>query len=558
LKWSDGNALTAADFKAGMVHDMSPTLCQDDGPYVNPNKSLRGAGCNQSQVFFLSYIVGAQDYLTGSNGAKDISGITAVDPQTLSFQLTQPIGFFLGEMATMASMPIESSALKTYPGNTYPLHYTENVSQSGPFRISAWQDPKNPGVKDPQHATEIVFVPNPHWWGKPVQLQKVIMPLISDLQAQYDLYTSQQGDRADYVTVPPHTYPFVQNLSDFHEVRSLSINFYGLNFADPPFDNLEVRQAFALGINKQSLIDTFFQGSTSPTNHIIPDGILGFNPSLVTPPDASTGSASLTGNQLKAQQLITHVAKGCEQNSSPDWCAYVIGVPGNGATLAPLSTSSLAANRACPKYNVLAAPGKDGALATTQQQVVAWAPSDRQERDLFNQAAVQQWSNILCLNIVSNEAIHQPILAKALINTVYSNPGTGATSPQALYTFGGYIADYPDPQDFTSNLFAPNNGTNGNNAANFGVKAVASNTGLGAELDITTQMNTADAELDPAKRIQMYQQIEQQLVFQVAVIPTDQPKLIYRLQPYVTNFTLPATGYVSDQSWSDVFIVAHN
>ncbi len=554
MLWSDGTPLTAKDFKAGMLHDLDPDLCVKESPFNPVAKSLRKPdSCNQAEVSFLHYIVGTNDYLKGT--AKDITGITVVDDQTLTYHLIQPIGFFPGLMATMASMPVEASAIQQY-GSNYPLHYTENVSQSGPFRISAWQDPKNPAIKDPQHATQIVLEPNPHWWGKPVQLQKVIMPLILDAQSTYARYTAQQStDHVDFVIVPPNNYPFVQSLSDFHESKALAVNYYGINFANAPFDNLEVREALALALNKQSLVDTFFQGANTPTNHIIPEGILGYNPSLVTPPDASKGTASLTGYQSYARQLIAHVADGCVNNTTPDWCPYVIGTRDNGATPTPIT--SLATKQNCPKYNVLATTDKDGTLASSQKQIVAWAPSNRPERDLLNQAAVQQWANVLCLNITSNEAIHQPQTSRQILREGFRNADKGLPTNVGLFTFG-YSADFLDPQDYTSNFFTPANGGNGNNAANFGIKSVTSNTGLNAEIDIVAKMNAADAELDPAKRIQMYQQIEQQLVFQVAVIPLDQPKLIYRLQPYVKNFTYPPTQYVSDQSWSDVFIAAHN
>jgi ABC-type transport system substrate-binding protein len=108
MEWSDGTPLTSADFKAGMKHALDPNLCTEASPMVDPDPANQQA-CpgGQPQSFYLSYIQGAAAYAKGQ--ANDISGIQTPDPQTIVFQLTDPISFVLDDLATAASMPLETS-----------------------------------------------------------------------------------------------------------------------------------------------------------------------------------------------------------------------------------------------------------------------------------------------------------------------------------------------------------------------------------------------------------------------------------------------------------------
>ena len=73
-----------------------------------------------------------------------------------------------------------------------------------------------------------------------------------------------------------------------------------MNYLVKPFDNIHIRQAFALAIDKTAIANSVWQGTVLPTNHIVPQGMPGYNPAL-TGPD---GTQNLTGNIQKAQALF--------------------------------------------------------------------------------------------------------------------------------------------------------------------------------------------------------------------------------------------------------------
>jgi oligopeptide transport system substrate-binding protein len=558
LLWADGTPLTSYDFALGMQHDLDPNLCNTAGPMNPPDPTaLKRNACTggQNQLSYLGYIKGAQAFAsatpnpTTGKPPTTISGIVTTDPQTIQFHLTQPIAFFLQQLTTVASMPIETSVFKQY-GFRYVEHFADPTapSQSGPWIIKRWFDPNNPSVTDPQHATEIQFVPNPHWWGKPLILKEVDMPLISNSNDFYNRYLEGGANKIDYALVPAADYPFAQNLPDFHAVPQLAIEYFGMNFLDPPFDNLQVRQAFDLALNKQVLVDTVFQGAYSPTNHIIPYGIPGNNPDLLTPP-ANGGTVSLTGNQDEAKQLLQQVALACESDYNHDWCPYIIGSA--GANRQPVSSvASGGAN--CPAFKV----GVTSGGATTQKPIVVYAPSDNDNRVRIARAAAQQWVGTLCLNIsTSNDPPNTPVTFRSIIGDLYTAEGTRTASKESIWTIA-YSVDYVDPQDYTTNQFSL---STSNNFGEFGVKNPNANddqSSIEAAMAAADQMPATTAA-DQQARIRAYQQIEQELVDDVAWIPYDQPQILYRVRSYVENFVMPASEFLSDQDWSNIFIAAH-
>jgi peptide/nickel transport system substrate-binding protein/oligopeptide transport system substrate-binding protein len=77
-----------------------------------------------------------------------------------------------------------------------------------------------------------------------------------------------------------------------------------MNWKMAPFDDVRVRQAFALALDKTALADKVLHGAVAASNHIVPDGMPGYNPDLQGP-DGTTG---LTGNVAKATALATAYA----------------------------------------------------------------------------------------------------------------------------------------------------------------------------------------------------------------------------------------------------------
>src|SRR5437588_12737263 len=73
-----------------------------------------------------------------------------------------------------------------------------------------------------------------------------------------------------------------------------------MNYLYKPFDNIHIRQAMDVAINKDVISTSLYHGIRVPTCHIVPQGQPGYDASLKCP-----GGAPTSGNPTLAKQLFT-------------------------------------------------------------------------------------------------------------------------------------------------------------------------------------------------------------------------------------------------------------
>jgi len=113
-------------------------------------------------------------------------------------------------------------------------------------------------------------------------------------------YQDYQNNKLDTTPVPLSMFASNQKNQEFHQVPLLWINYYSMNYLTPPFNNIHIRQAFALAIDKQAIVNNVWKGTVEATNHIVPPELQGSNLNF-TGPD---GTKSLSGDPKKAQDLL--------------------------------------------------------------------------------------------------------------------------------------------------------------------------------------------------------------------------------------------------------------
>jgi oligopeptide transport system substrate-binding protein len=260
-RWSDGSALTANDFVYSLKRALDPKLA---GPYVS---------------YFYS-LVGAKDYATalGTPAApktpsdsdlaamRDKVGVTAPDSHTLIYKLSEPNPSFLNQLALWTAYPVKQDVVEKYGDQwTEAEHHIGN----GPFMMESWQ-----------HGSKIVLEANPNYSGKDRPLlSRIEYNIIADDTAAYASYLAGE---LDVVTVPPSARQDVMNpasgLSDQLR-RQPELGTFGLfmNEAMKPFDNVNVRKAFAQAIDREAMIEGVLQGAGRPATSWIPPGMPGYN-----------------------------------------------------------------------------------------------------------------------------------------------------------------------------------------------------------------------------------------------------------------------------------------
>jgi oligopeptide transport system substrate-binding protein len=208
-------------------------------------------------------IVGAQDVVSGKS--KVLTGVKALDNQTLQVTLVRPAAYFLQLLTVSLFYPLNQQVIEKYGQTTWTQHAVGNGIGTGPFMIKSWQT----GVK-------MVLVPNPHYYGAKTKLKEVDMYFVKDPATAFKAYQAGQYDFVWGIT--PADQSTAKGLAGFVRKPILESDLLFFHNKMPPFDKAAVRQAFAAAIDKQTLATAILKDTVTPASTIIPPGEPGAQP----------------------------------------------------------------------------------------------------------------------------------------------------------------------------------------------------------------------------------------------------------------------------------------
>jgi peptide/nickel transport system substrate-binding protein len=201
----------------------------------------------------------------------EFKSMEAVDANTVKFTLCYPDPAFLSK-AAFGTLNIQSQAfLDANGGDSNKMSVAPNGT--GPYIVKEW-------VK----GDHITFVPNPNYWGTAPTIKTLIFRWSTE--AAQRLLELQAGT-VDGITSPaPDDLAKVQadTTLKLYPYSNPNIMYIGMNNTIKPFDNEAVRQAVAMAIDKQHLVDNFYP----PGSEIAPQ----FMPSSLEPGFSTTGAGA--------------------------------------------------------------------------------------------------------------------------------------------------------------------------------------------------------------------------------------------------------------------------
>jgi oligopeptide transport system substrate-binding protein len=93
----------------------------------------------------------------------------------------------------------------------------------------------------------------------------------------------------------------------YHATPQLSFTFLRPNWKLAPFDDVRVRQAFWLAIDRQRIAQEAYHNAVIPSIHLVPEGMTGYNDSLIDGV-GRTGKDTLTPDLATARALASAYA----------------------------------------------------------------------------------------------------------------------------------------------------------------------------------------------------------------------------------------------------------
>jgi oligopeptide transport system substrate-binding protein len=243
-KWSNGDPVTAADFLYSWRRALEPAMASQ-------------------YAYQLYYIEKAQEFNAGT--IKDFSevGVKAPDPLTVVVKLATPTPYFLDLTSFETLMPVHEGCVTQYGEKwTQPGHLVSN----GPFRLEDWKARQ-----------KIVFTPNPHYWNaRIVRLRRIEALPYDDLDTAYNMFLDEKVDWLRGIPLPK--IDEIKRNPDYFVVPYLGSYFFRFNVTKPPFDNVLVRKAFSLAVDRETLCRDVLKAGQIPATGFVPPGLPGYKP----------------------------------------------------------------------------------------------------------------------------------------------------------------------------------------------------------------------------------------------------------------------------------------
>lgn len=236
-RFSNGRKVTAQDFRYSF-------------------ERVLNAKTKAPLTWVLDKIGGANEFTAGK--AKNVSGIQPVDDHTLILRLKKPFGPFLSllAMTTAYVVPHEEAERLGPDFGTHPVG-------SGPYILTEWK-----------HGQHLEFTAREDYFEGRPKLKGIYYRVIpEDLTAVLEFETGH----LDVLLIPSseyHRYTTDPAWRDLVYGRpGLNSYYIGLNCTRPPFNDIRVRQATNMGIDRQRILNTVFEKRGVLANGPIPPGL---------------------------------------------------------------------------------------------------------------------------------------------------------------------------------------------------------------------------------------------------------------------------------------------
>ena len=229
------------------------------------------------------YTAGAAwEYFDGMSMPDLLKDIVKVDDYTVKFVLNRPEAPMLANLA----MDFASILSKEYADKLAADGKKDQLNQqpvgTGPFTFVAYQ-------KD----AVIRYKANPDFYAGKEKIDDLVFAITTDASVRAQKLKAGECHVAAYPN--PADLPDLKADANLQvmEQEGLNVGYLAYNTTQAPFDNVKVRKALNMAINKQAILDAVFQGSGSAAKNPIPPTMWSYNDAIVDDPYDPEGAKKL-------------------------------------------------------------------------------------------------------------------------------------------------------------------------------------------------------------------------------------------------------------------------
>lgn len=273
-KWSDDSPVTAGDFVFSLRRIMNPET-----------------GAKYANILFP--IKNAEAINKGDTPVEEL-GVEAVDDHTLKITLESPTPYFLELLTHQTSLPVHPPSVEKF-GNAFVQ--PGNMVTNGPYKlVSFTPNDKLVMEKSPTfHDADSVKIDRVEYL--PIEERATCLRRFE----AGEVHSCQEVPREQLASIK-------ERLGDqLHVAPYLGTYYYAVNSAKKPFDDVRIRQALSMAIDREFLADEIFSGSMIPAYSLVPPGIANY---VENPPELPYAEQSMLDREDEAAALLKEAGYG--------------------------------------------------------------------------------------------------------------------------------------------------------------------------------------------------------------------------------------------------------
>ena len=253
VQWSDGTPLTAGDFEYAWKRNLHPT-----------------AGSPRADLLY--DIKGARLYHHGK-AERGAVGVHALDTVTLVVEVERPIGYLPHLLTHSITCPVPRHCVEAY-GEEWTA--VDRIVTNGPFRLESWEQ-----------GEQLVLVRNETYHGRfRGNVEKVVLLVPGDIWGIVDwdahALALYERDGVDVMRIGEAVAQARERHADEHlSFPMLWTIWLSFDLSQPPFNDLRVRQAFAMAIDRARFQNEVTRGLFTPADGgLLPPAMPGHSPGI--------------------------------------------------------------------------------------------------------------------------------------------------------------------------------------------------------------------------------------------------------------------------------------
>ena len=259
-KWSDGEPVTANDFEYAWTRVLDPVTASE-----------------YSWIF----------------GEANVESFKAVDEKTFEVTLASPTPYFLGLTAFYTFFPVRQDMVEAGGSDGAWATNPETAVSNGPFHLTQYTS-----------GDKLILEPNENYWRR----DEVILDRIEGLMIveESTSLTGYESGQIHVIDNPPNT-EIPRLLAEdptFMILPQDGVYYYSFNTKIEPLDDIRVRKALSLAIDRTAIVETVTKGGQAPAHSMVPTNNLDAEGNVFNQVTGTFGIAYDSSKVGEAQELL--------------------------------------------------------------------------------------------------------------------------------------------------------------------------------------------------------------------------------------------------------------